>query len=424
MKSLLALLLFALPTIASESMSLDQCIQTALVHNRNLKALDARLEGANLQIRNSRTAYLPRLDFNSYYQYVSSVAELSVGPVTKTFGDHDAAGLSTGVSQLLFDGGQAHFRTKSMQQTHESAVANRRNTAADVAIGVARLYLGALGLEKARDALRLEEQSLIETRQIAQRLFDVGLLLQLDLITIDLRLATLQNRIEDLAKNIELTRLQLLNLMEMPLDTQLELTKDSTEINLQSSITVAFSPENRPSVLALAKQIEAGESREKSLGRTFLPTIAARGYYYYESPGIDKLKNEWMDYWTIGVNLNWMLWDFGIRARDRKVVRLENQALRENHDLAKEQANLLHKQSKLNLTSNDRQVVLSSKAMELAEKKLQWIRDRFGSGLATSTDIVTAYNEWESAKLSYEKSAIECRLGELELEYATGDITK
>ncbi len=125
--------------------------------------------------------------------------------------------------------------------------------------------------------------------------------------------------------------------------------------------------------------------------------------------------------WDVGVNVNWNFFDFG-RAKSQAaeaaaVVTATRERLAEFDSVVSADV----RQRLLDLDSSQAMVRAASDAVRSAAEARRVVGDRFGAGVATSTDVLVAQVALLEAELARTRALASVRLAEARLERAVGD---
>jgi len=177
---------------------------------------------------------------------------------------------------------------------------------------------------------------------------------------------------------------------------------------------------NRTEIKAAECMLQAAEYRKKSLKSGYLPLITAAGGYHYGKPGVNFFQNEWMDYFQVGVNLQWELWTWG---RKKHQV-LEAEELKEIYHLEKEKAELnIIKEIKEAFRYwelAEKNLVLFRKLTEEEKKRYEKGTEKYKEGFFSAIDIREMESAYMEAECRLIQSKIDVKLKEINLKLSSG----
>ena len=160
--------------------------------------------------------------------------------------------------------------------------------------------------------------------------------------------------------------------------------------------------------------------RTAALATLRRPQVWASAAYHYGRPGVDFFKDQWMGYYTVGLNARWQLWDWGQVQRQVEKARLEGRRL----ELQDQQLRLEIRQQVAEacaqLHSAAEQIRLQRQLVAQEQERERRGSQSYAQGQATSLDLSAAENALVAAELALEQSRLQWRQSELQLRFATG----
>ena len=188
--------------------------------------------------------------------------------------------------------------------------------------------------------------------------------------------------------------------------------------NLNELTDIAYA--SRYEIQSLATSRKMNELAVKSAQGAYYPSVYAMASYKYGRPGVDQIKNEWMNYYIAGVKLEWNLFSWG---SDRSTI--DKQAIEiQKSDLKTVQ---LKKQLRTQIAIILNDLGVRKKILSLLEDQIQQervkqelVQSRFRQGLATSNELIDAETSLTTALLKKEQTKIEYSIKLTELASAIG----
>ncbi len=403
-------LLLALAGAAAAQQSLPECVRIALARNPGLRVAESEAGIAEADVDQAKAARLPALDFSGSYRRQSTVPELSFdSPLFQQFfpeggvklGALDNSDLRLTVTQPLFTGfrlSQSRTAAEALAAASRSELARQRS---ELIYRVESAYAAVLRAQKGAEIARSARE------QIAAHLRDVEVMVEQGLARRDERL-----RVEVKASEADLALLQaengvalaaaaLENLLAEPLpagDLYEEMGPGRLEPgDLESSLALAMA--NRPELARLARAAEAADAGVKIARGGRLPNIAGFASYGYGKPGLDIIRNEWMDYWLVGVGAEWNLWNWGKTGAKVEQAELRRQGLAEGERQLREAIALEVKQAHLRLAEAAKRLEVTGRMTEQARASFAVAEKRWQQGQASNTDYYDAQSELTRALL-------------------------
>ena len=203
-------------------------------------------------------------------------------------------------------------------------------------------------------------------------------------------------------------RLDLLRILNLPLDAPLRLTDslgtDVVDVPLAPDSAVSFALAHRPDVTAEAGRTEVARRSLRAITNEYYPTVGFQGQWTHSGQEVDRMLGSYS--LMFGVQL--AVFD-GFRRQRRsseQELRLEAQELRQR-DLSR-QAEQEVRRALLDLGTAESAVTLATDRLALAALELRQATERFDAGVAGSVEttqaqavVVAARNALIQARAGY-----------------------
>lgn len=184
---------------------------------------------------------------------------------------------------------------------------------------------------------------------------------------------------------------------------------------------VEYALKLRPEVIALEKGLDADRSQVTSYALKWAPTLSGFGNVRaFNYPGFAGDQYAW----AVGVQLDWVLYDGGVRDAQRNlassVVRDEEARLRLLKQTVSDEVANAHQA----LGTRDRALLAAERGVKLATKTLELVRVQQSAGAATQLDLLTAQDSLVASELAVAQARFELSLAQLTLERVSGRFPK
>ncbi len=417
----------------SPSLSLKQAWEMMLANNLNLQQLDQKLRQLQLEERIQKTQFLPSFGTSVSYHYISETARLTLpfqipGVPMRDIeaGVKNQYDLAVFVNQPIFTGFRTRNLVKLAQSQKQATQLQKKILQNQLLFQTGQLYYSiqlnllqqqvlqksiervGLQLQKVRNFFLADQATAFDTLEVANR---------------KLQLQNQRQKLRSL-QLILLSKLRhVLNAETLP--TIQPIAPEKTSLKLDSLgyfLDQAWA--YRPELQRLASLQKAQSFRIKATQSALLPQVYANFSYHYAKPGVNFFANEWMSYYTVGVNLQWQLWNW---KRDQYRVQ---QARLEMQNLSLEQQNLVREiqqqveEAYQHLQTTREQIQLQKQFVAQERERYRITENRYDQGLATPLDLRSAENSLTGAELQLQQNYIEWFQFRLQLEVATGEIGK
>ncbi|MBN1154006.1 TolC family protein [candidate division KSB1 bacterium] len=419
--------------VSVSTMDIDRCIEIALQNNIDLNIQRDKISEFIAKSEQLEKSQLPQISLDANYIRFSDVMEtdiasrltglpLQIPPMVLRFGDEDNYALRGTLTQPLFLG----YRLKhSIESTRKQISAEESSYHAEINSLIFRVkeaYYNLLYAMQSSKLIRLSLESVDQHLKDVNHLLEQGMVTRNELLKVEIKKSELELYVIRSENTITLRRQILCDLMGIPIDSELTITDEvqagDIDIPVDSAFTLAR--EQRPEINRLNHQIDALNHQMQAQRGDYFPSLSLIGSYEYGKPGLNKLENEWMDYWTIGIASNWKLWDWGIRGTKVQEVKArlnyaEHSLLKLNHGIA-----LDVQQAKLKLDELKNQLSLFKQKREQAEESFRLVQNEFRQGLATNSDFLDSENQMTKSKIEEYNSIINYNIALANYERAIG----
>ncbi len=328
-------------------------------------------------------------------------------------------------SQLLFDGSYL-VGLQAAKTFKELSIRNSKRTKIEIAVAVSKAYYSVL---VSNEQLGLLDANLV---RLHKSLYDIkayyknGLVEKVD---VD-RLQVLTNNLETERENV--IRLLALNTnllkfqMGMPIENNLTLSDNVTELSLKADVLVADSLayKNRVEFSLGQTQKKLNELNLKRYKSEYLPSIVAFGSTSngYQNNSFSQLFSQYYPTSLVGLRLSLPIISGGQRIYKIKNARLEVQ--KSANDLANLQngINFEINQAKTNFLNGLQSLENQKRNMELSKEVLRISKVKYEQGVGSSLEVTAAETSLKESQNNYINALYESLINKVNLDRALGRI--
>lgn len=412
----------------AQTLSLQQCIDTALVYNRNIKL--AQQDGLIAKEKNheAKSTLLPKIVGFADYRYYTDLP-YQIMPQSAFGGPPDTyKEIQFGVPQNLSTNLQialplfnpaALSAIKSTRIASELSEIKKVKTDEDVVMEVSNAYYNAqillnqlafMDSNISNIKKLVQTTSLLNQQQLAKGTDVDRLKLQLEQITTQRSLVYSQHQ-------------QVLNVLKFMMGKQIS---DSLEVLLhETQIAVAdFQPKTITDILLIDKMIEFSQSELSGLKNSRLPSLNAYGIYGTNGFGTTGT-NSFFNFHTIGYVgaqltiplFNGMMTQHKIDGKKIEVNKtiIQKEIVTEKATLDKVNAEMQFNIANANIATVKTQIELAKKIYDNTVLQNE-------QGMANITDLLLADNSLREAQQNYIVALVNLRKAELEYKRVTGNL--
>lgn len=419
MKYLFCLLLYLPVQLMAQdsSLSLATCQSWAREHYPMLSQKEVIAKVTALQLKNTKSNYLPQVDLNAQATYQSDVTQI---PIKLPNFDiqaipNDQYKATVDVKQLIYDGGTIRQQQELHRANEKVSRQQLEVELYQLRLQVAQVFFNAI-LHGAY--IESAEQVIEDISQRIERLkvgVSNGAVLQsnVDLLEAE-RLKAEQQLFE--ARTGKETALELLSI----------LTGKNIDGNTRLEMPPAVEQQDapgimRPELLLYSYQSDALNAQDKLVATKNIPKLSAFVQGGYGRPGLNMLENEFRFFYIAGIKLNWNIWNWKQQQNERKILQWQEQTFSQRSEtfelntrmqLLQQQAEM--KKMRAAMDKDERIVDLRNKVKDVSATQLD-------NGAVTVHDYLADLYAASQSKIQYKTHAIQWLLANIQYQIIKGN---
>lgn len=405
--------------------SLDECLDTALNHNFNIKNKFETYKSYDYIHKNSLTKFLPDFGYTWYSIYYRG--QVLVGTALVNQFNELALSSTLFVNHQLTEGGKQIFDAKAKKFEKYEKYENLNYTKEEILLLSATYYWELL---QTKIDIEIYLKNLYERMaqlKLTENQEESGVGTKFDVIRQENEVVSAKRSMLGAINQFKLRQAKLSNIMGIEINTPLfpieetvKANKLFEEIELEEMYEIA--KENRKDIKAIKNKIEAMKNEKRMIYTDF--SLKPRIFYQHQNQGTARIglgENNvvglYVD-WNLGENLgmgtiaklkaktheiNSKIYELEIKLRDIKEKILNSYY----------NSKLLIK--KIDITQ--KQVDFATESVNLAELRLE-------AGEGILIDVIQAQNQKTIARIEHLHAIIEYNINQVELLFDTGTIDK
>ena len=419
--------------LPSGPLTLDQALEFALAHNVTLRKGRQDLEEAQGLAIQQRAARLPRLATTGAYQQLDEArierVQFSAAQPATPFLNNQSWNANLVVTQPIYAGGKYNSMARSSRLTREAALASYQALVANTLLEVRTAYSDVL-LAVEQIVVQEAAKKLLERElETARRSLEAGTVPKFNVLRAEVELA---NALPPLirARNQERISRNTLALLlgcdipsdsgvDIPLRTADSLKAEPFEVSVGAALNSAWV--RRPEIKAAQSASQLRHEEVLQTRADLLPSLSGTAGYGVQNRNFIRDLDRTLDGWTVGVQANWLLFDFGqtqakvnmARAREER-ARLEVEDVRRRIELEVRTAFSLFMESKEVLVSQTR-------VIEQAEEAVRLVTARADAGSSTQLEVLSAQTALKLSRTQYSQALRDYTVARAKLERAMGE---
>jgi OMF family outer membrane factor len=425
---LVLFLLLAPAIVPAQTLTLNQCVDTALLYNRNIKIAqqDALIAGEkNLE---AKSTLLPKLTGFADYRYYTDLPyqimpqEAFGGPAGTykeiQFGVPQNLSTNLQLAMPLFNP-TALSAIKSTRIANELSEIQKRKTDEDAVMEVSNAYYNAQVL---LNQLAFMDSNIINTNNLVQTttlLYQQQIAKGTDVDRLKLQLQQLATQRSTISSQHQQVLNALKFLMGKPISDSIEV-----QLNETSVVEADFQPKITTDILLIDKKMEFSQSELSGLKNSRLPSLNAYGVYGTNGFGTTGT-NSFFNFHPIGyvgAQLSVPLFNGMVTKHkiDGKKIEVNKTIIQKDILTEKVHLDLVNAEMQFNLANTT--IATVNTQIELAKKIYNNTVLQNQQGMATITDLLLADNSLRESQQNYIVALINLRRAELEYKRVTGNL--
>ena len=427
------LLTIGFQTAQAQTWTLQQCIDTAQVYNKNLQMGKNNMAIGDQREKEAKANLIPKITANADYKYFTNLPYQllplnALNPAAPEgefraaqFGVPNNINANLTISMPLYNP-QVYGAIQTTKIASELTELQYQKTEEQIYFEISNLYYNAQILHH---QLAFIESNLINAERLLQnmQLLNEQLLAKgTDVSKVKLQVSQLTTQRETISSKYE----QVLNALKFAMGISIE-QKLQIEPNIHYQNTNEYTPSSTLDIRIIKTQNRLLSSEINTLKKSrFLPSLNLIGMYGTTGFGYNGQPSSFLDFYPIGfagVQLSYPLFNGTVTQRkiNQKSLELKNNELQfglitEQNDMQVQNALMQREVAKKSVETTTEQIELAKSIYEqtvLQQKQ----------GTASLTDVLLADNSLREAQQTYLTTVIDYLKADLKLKKLTGNIS-
>ena len=430
---LLLFILIGFQAAQAQVWSLQQCIDTAQVHNKNLQMSRNNISIGEQKEKEAKANLIPKLTANADYKYFTNLPyqlmPLSTFNPTAPEGQFKEAqfgvphniNANLQLSMPLYNP-QVYGAIQTTKIASELTELQYQKTEEQIYFEISNLYYNAQILHH---QLAFIDSNLVNATRLLKnmQLLNEQLLAKgVDVSKVKLQVAQLTTQKGSINSKYE----QVLNALKFAMGVSIEQNLQ-IEPNIQYQNANEYTPSSILDIRIIKTQNRLLSSELSTLNKSrFLPSINLIGMYGTTGFGYDKQPNDFLKFYPIGfagIQLSYPLFNGTVTQRKINQKRFELQNNELQFGLLTEQNNMQVQNAKMQKEVAKKTVETTTEQIQLAQTIYEQTIIQQKQGTASLTDVLLADNALREAQQTYLSAVIDYLKADLELKKLTGNIS-
>lgn len=410
-------------------LSMEQCRDMALTTSEELKQADNRLRQAELDDKIAATARLPKIEGSATGAYVLPDIEMT-GMELAMRGTY-MAGLT--LTQPIYTGGKISVGRQMARLGRQIADQQLRMTRMDVLVDADNAYWSYIAVRRKVRMLESYSTQMDTIYKQTSSAVAAGMAIENDLLRIEAKRTEIEYQLQRARNGADLCRMALCNVIGTPLDTAIEPT--DTTFNIESPTAMSLDIARRPEVGLLEKQIDVNMQRIRDARSEMLPTVGlSAGYSYYGNiklKGFADMGNGTTVPYTqefrdgigiamLAVKIPIFHWGESRKKLHKARYELDNSQLELQRNMRL--MSIEAQQAVQNVEDGYRMIHTAESGLRQAEENLRVMRNRYAAAMSPLTDLLDAQSQWQQAQSNLIEAQTQYMIYRTDYLRATGQL--
>ena len=427
---------------AQEVLTLEECRQLAVEHNKELKISEEKIRIAGNEKKAAMTKYFPQISAEGAYLWNQKDLNLvdmeSLGAIGSLLpsGITDLLHLDiqhvwvAGVSlvQPIFMGTKIISYNQIAGYAKDLAESMHRKDLQDLSYKTDETYWQVISLVNKKKLADAYVALLRETDADMTEMVKNGIATEADGLSVKVKLNEAEMAQTKVDNGLALTRMLLAQICGLELSSPMLLADESLDDfseaghSLDVDLNTAF--ENRMELRSLDLVTKIYKKKERIVLSDMLPNVAFTANYLATDPNLfHGFKNEFAGMFNVGVMVKVPISGWWEGSYKRNSAKAETLIRQWQLDDAREKIELQFHQSVYKVNEADKKLAASTKNMEKAEENLRHANLGFEEGVIPALNLMEAQTAWFSARSDLIDAQIEAKLSRVYLNKTVGKLS-
>jgi len=410
---------------SEETLTLEKCLELALVNNQTIKIAQQKLDNAYWKKEEAFAGYLPQLSASGTYlrKKKPDIPVQFLESAGRYYSLFFAEEIYTGhlsLEQPVFTWGRIYQANKQARLVYEIAKEEYRKIKNELIAQVKESFYHLLSVQQ---MVFISEEAVgvtAEHLKVTEAFYQEGKVPKYDVSRAKVQLANAKTNLIKAKNGLKLVKEGLFYLLNTKIAEDIEIQGElkylPREIDLDTALKEALN--NRPEIKEMELQEKIGKSLVKLSKAGNKPTLILTGNYDWQN---DQLSTkDWYGTWQGLLILNVPLFDgFSTRAKVKQSeTNLEQIKL--SKELTIESIKLEVKQAVLNLQQAKESIEAQKENVDTAKDNLRIAQERYKLGLMSSIEVRDAELTLTQAETNYYQALAEYLIALVKLDKTMG----
>ncbi|MBK7867316.1 MAG: TolC family protein [Ignavibacteriales bacterium] len=415
-------------------MSLEECIKYGLENNKGIKIAGDKVKSARLKKEEVNTSGLPSLTFQAGYTRLSEVDPFTItvpmGGTSQSFTVSpsllNSYSTKLTLTQPVFTGFKIDLNKDLSDQSITASMFDLESEKSKLRYLISNAYWSLYKVIEGKKVIDEYIKTIELHLKDLNNFYAQGLITKNEVLKLDVQLSSAQLQLLETENGIQMAKLNLLNNLNLPMETDISLKPLTTMEEMQDipSLEVINSQalNTRSELKAMAMRIKSRETAVKLTESAWYPDIYLIGNYSYARPNqrIVPTKDQFDGTWDVTLSLQYTLWNWNATSYRTQQAESDLSQTNYQYEMMKDGVLIEVKQAYLNYAANKSRISLAEKTVAQAEENYRISYNLFQKGLIRNSDLIDAEVAVFESKIKLVTSISDLKNAEALLNKAIG----
>lgn len=385
MKTTFSILVFFLLTITSwsqQQITLETCYQL-VSENYPLVKQKALLESKNeLELNAIDAGKLPQFDFDAQAAYLSDVTQIPLPNTGVEPPNNDQYRATLSVNQLIYNGGSIDASSKVKMAQLKTQQKQLEVSLYQLKQQVNQLYFSILLSDESVHLLKTKQTQLESKLKEVKSGIQYGTILPSSDKVIEAELLRIRQQFSEINNNKKVLVKTLSSLIGQSLDESTKFQEPQISTNLTPTV-------QRPEMELFQLKKEEIESQEQLIQKENIPKLLGFASGGIGNPGLNMLDNSFQPFYTVGVKLNWNVFDWNANKKKRESLLINKDIIDNETEIFQLNTHIELNQYETEILKISENILIDSEIISLRKDVLLATESQLRNGVITTSTYIT-----------------------------------
>ncbi|QHI36935.1 hypothetical protein IMCC3317_23050 [Kordia antarctica] len=379
---IILIILITLPSVAQQRITLEECYDLVIENYPLAKQLLLFETQNKLDAAVISTSKLPQLSLDAQATYQSEVIEIPIPNANIESLNKDQYRATVSVNQLIYNGGlvDASLKLKSAQLKTKQK---------QIEVGlyqlkqqINQLYFSILLTQESELLLNAKQVQLQAKLKEVKSGIKYGAILPSSDKILEAELLKISQQFQELESNKTALIETLASLINRPLDASTVFQNPLIETEFQKEL-------NRPELALFQLKKEEIENSESLIHKQNSSKLVGFAIGGYGNPGLNMLDNSFQPFYTIGIKLNWNVFDWNSNKKQRESLTINKDIVDTETEIFKLNTNIELNQQQKEIDKTKAFITSDLEIINLRKEVLKSADSQLKNGVITASAYIT-----------------------------------